>query len=161
MVGYFSKTPELSPGTKELLVKVWPWLALIGGLFQLFAAWSLYVWARSTNELINLADRINSNNELGVELEVGRWDAWVIIAFITLIVDAIILLVAFPKLQAQQKIGWNLMLISGLISLFYSFGAILLSYRGSIVEDIWSIFVAIVVLYLLFQVRNYYIKKAK
>lgn len=153
LVTFFGKLPKLSEGTKELLVNFWPWLALIGGLFQLFAAWSLYVWARSANEIIQYADQLN---RYGADIGVARWDVWVGLAFITLIVDAVVLLVAFPKLQARLKSGWNLMLISGFLSFMYALMALMLRYRGSLWEDVWSLIVALFVFYLLFQVRSYY-----
>lgn len=152
---FFDKLPDLSLGTKELLVKFMPWLALIGGLFQLFAAWSLYVWARGTNELVEYAERLR---KLGIETEVAKWDFWIITAFILLVIDAVILLVAFPKLQSGHKSGWNLMLISAFISLLYSVGSLILRYRGSLWEDIWSLCIALLVFYILFQVRKLYNK---
>lgn len=149
----FGLFPDLSGGTKDLLVKFWPWLALIGGLFQLFAAWSLYNWARSANEIIEYANKLN---EYGVDVEVARWDFWVVLAFIILIIDAVVLLLAFPRLQARLKSGWNLMLVSGVLSFLYALFSLILRYRGSLWEDVWSLMVAVVVFYLLFQVRSRY-----
>ena len=53
----FKDLPHLPESTREGIAKIWPWLALIGGILQLLAGVALYHLANYAN---NLNDLVNS-----------------------------------------------------------------------------------------------------
>lgn len=153
----FKDVPQLSDGTKETLVKIWPWLALIGGVVQLWAAWALY-------ELTKVADRLGdvarslSIYYSGYNVGPSSMDKTIIYGGIVLVlINAVILLMAFPKLQARAKSGWDLVFLGSLINVAYSVLQIFTYSRG-IGNFIASLIGSALGFYLLFQVRSKFTK---
>jgi uncharacterized membrane protein HdeD (DUF308 family) len=155
MAGWFKGAPKLSDSSKETVVKILPWLALIGGILQLISAWALFAWANTANELVDYANEIS--RAFGVEeAVVDRWTMWLWIGLAIVVVQAIILLVAYPKLKKRDKGGWDLLFLSGLISVVYSIVSLFMEYRGGAMGLAWNLLVAAVIFYLLFAVRDKY-----
>lgn len=142
----------LPKNAKEGLVKIAPWLALIGGILGIFSAISLWRAAHYVNVWVDYANQLSA--QLGgpttTRLGLMFW-----LSLIATIVFALLALLAFPGLKDRKKTGWNLAFYSalaqvvyGVISLFYSgggFGSFLMSLVGAAVG-----------FFLLFQVRSYY-----
>ncbi len=149
----FKDLPQLPDSTKEGLAKVWPWLALIGGVLQLFAAlalWRLASWADRVTDLANSLSVYYSGYTAGP----SSFDKTVIyLGVAMLVVEAVILLMAFPKLQKRERGGWNLLFLAGLINLVYGVVQIFTFERG-IGSFVMSLIGSAVVFYLLFQVRE-------
>lgn len=151
----FKALPSLPNDTKKGLASIWPWLALIAGVLQLLATWSLYTFARDVNRWVDVA------NEWSVAFGGGRvansgFTVWVWIAIVVLAVDAIILLVAFPKLQKKQKSGWDLLFLAALINVVYGVVSLFIDGRGGAGSLLFSLIGSAIGFYLLFQVREYF-----
>lgn len=151
----YKGAPKMSNSTKETLVKIWPWLALIGGVLQLLSAWWLYRWANAANDLSN------SLNELsrafgGNDVVDERLTVWVWIALAMLAIEGVILLVAYPKLNKRQKSGWDLLFLVGLLNVVYAIVSLFFDGRGGFGSLIWNLLVSAIVFYLLFAVRDKY-----
>ena len=114
----FKDLPHLPESTREGLAKIWPWLALIGGILQLLAGLALYRLANYAN---NLNDLVNSLYVTTAKVGPSSFDKTVIyVGVAVLVVEAILLLMAFPKLQKRERAGWNLLFLGALINVVYS-----------------------------------------
>lgn len=144
---------QLPKAAREWIVKVSPWLALIGGVLGLWASWSFWQAGHYVNKLVEWANTLStayggtaSTTHLGL-----MW----YIALVVLLVQSVLMLLAFTGLRDRKKTGWNLVffstlvaLVLGLVQLFvsgYGFGSLL----GSLIGAAISFFI-------LFQVRSYY-----
>ena len=149
----FKDLPQLPESSKEGLAKVWPWLALIGGVLQLLAAlalWRLASWADRVTDLANTLSTYYAGYNVGPT----SFEKTVIYLGVALLaVEAVILLMAFPKLQKRQRSGWDLLFLAGLLNLVYGVAQIFTFQRG-FGSFIMSLLGSAVVFYLLFQVRE-------
>lgn len=156
----FKDLPPLSESTKEALAKVWPWLALVGGIVQLFAAYALYQLANYASRLIDVANTL-SIYSTGISTGPTSFDKTVIyLGIVVLLVDAVILLLAFPKLQNRERAGWDLLFLAATLNLLYAFLQIFTYHRG-IGGFIFSLLGSAVGFYLLFQVKQKFGGKSK
>ncbi len=117
---FFKGVPHLSDSTRTTLANIWPWFALVGGLFQLAAAKGLY-------DLLHIADNLDKAlgslaiYTTGSSAGPSSFDKNVIYLGIAMVVvDAVILLIAFPKLRSHEKAGWNLIFLAALVNVVYS-----------------------------------------
>lgn len=152
----FKGAPPLPANAKDWLVKAWPWLALIFGVLQLAAAWALWRLSTYTNALVDYANTLSlytTGERVSGLSSVDR--TWIYIGIAILVVDAIILFMAYPHLKSRNRRGWDLLFLGSLINVLYSvvtifidgrgFGSFLLSMVGSAIG-----------FYLLFQIRDRY-----
>lgn len=143
---------KLPKNAKEGLVKIAPWLSLIGGVLGILSAISLWRAAHQVNVWVDYANQLSAQlggpttNNLGVTF-------W--LSIIMMVIFAALALLAFPGLKDKKKTGWNIAFYSmlaqvvyGVVSLFYSGGGF-----GSLGLSLVS---AGVGFFLLFQVRSYY-----
>lgn len=147
----FKGAPKLSDNTKETLVKIWPWLALIGGLAQLWTAWWLWDVMRAADVVSN-----TFGGFVGTYTVYSATDkAFIYIGTALLVLTAILLLVAFPKLQKREKSGWDLLFITILLNLVYGVANLFISGRGF--GDLFiSLIVSAIGFWLLFATRDKY-----
>lgn len=151
--GVFKDLPPLSEPSKEILAQVWPWLALVGGVVQLFAAYALYNLANYAARIIDVANNL-SVYTTGIVAAPSDFDKNVIyLGIAVLLADAVILLLAFPKLQKREKAGWDLLLLGAVLNLLYAFLQIF-TYQRGFGSFIFSLLGSAVGFYLLFQVRQ-------
>lgn len=149
----FKDLPPLPDSSREGLAKVWPWLALIGGVLQLFAAlalWRLASWADRVTDLANSLSVYYTGYTTG---PTGLEKTVIYLGVVMLVVDAVILLMAFSKLRLRQRAGWNLLFLASLINLVYGVLQIFTFQRG-FGSFIFSLLGSAVVFYLLFQVKD-------
>jgi hypothetical protein len=149
LAGVFKGAPKMSDSAKESLVKAWPWLALIFGVLQLWAAWSLY-------ELVRAYDRVDT--VLGAYFNTysaytGSDKFFIYLSLAVLVIDAIILLVAYPKLARRQKRGWDLIFLGALLNLVYGVLNLFVAGRG-FGTLLGTIIGSTIAFYLLLQVRE-------
>lgn len=151
----FKGAPKLSKDTKDTLVKVLPWLALIGGLVNLWSALSAYRWANMFKDTENFFTAIGAP-----QVVQNRWSVWVWIAIIVGVIQGVILILAFTKLQKKAKAGWDMLLLSGLIGVAYSVFSVFFDGfgygGGGFVGLVFGLIVSAVVFWLLFSVRDMY-----
>lgn len=158
----FKGFPQLPKNAKEGLVNAFPWIALIFGVLQLFVAWGLWGLIRLANQWLNVTNnyyRAVTGENIGVGM--NSTDKMVIyLAIAVLLVDAVILLMAYPHLKTKARRGWELLFLGGLINVVYSVFNLFIDNRGAS-GFLFSLIGSAVGFYLLFQVREYYGKKAK
>ncbi len=134
----FKSLPRLPKGLVEFLVKVAPYLALIGGILSLVAGPVLGLL--SVVSLITLSP--------GLVLTT-------VLAAILSLANAALLLMAFGPLKNHQLKGWMLVFWSDLLGIAQTILAILLA-QSSVV----SLVFAIIGLYILFEMKPMYTGKA-
>lgn len=150
--GVFKDLPPLPDSARETLAQIWPWLALIGGVMQLFAAlavWRLLNWAREVEQFTAYYSRVT-----GVDYGPSAFDKTMIyvgVAF--LVVDAVILLLAFSPLRARDSKGWRLLFLGALLNLAYAVVSIFIDGRG-LGSFIVSLVGSAIGFYLLYQVKD-------
>lgn len=143
---------QLPKAVREWIVKASPWLALIGGILSLWAAWSFWQAGHYVNRLVDWANTLSAAYGGTTVTHLGLM--WYL-SLVVLLVQALLLLLAFPGLRDRKKNGWNFIFYSsivavvlGVVQLFvsgYGFGSLL----GSLIGAAISMFI-------LFQVRSYY-----
>lgn len=149
LAGAFKDLPQLSASSKEALAKFWPWLALIAGIVQLLAALTLW-------RLLRLGDVTNDITLYysGVAAGPSAFDKTVIyLGVAMLVVDAVILLIAYPHLKRRAKQGWDLLFLGTLVYAAYSVLQIF-TYQRGIGDFIFGLLGSAIGFYLLFQVRE-------
>lgn len=150
--GLFKGAPALPENGKEGLVKAWPWIALIFGILQLLAAWALWGLMRTAESVVNLYNAYYVN----YPDVMNGFDKFVIyLGIAVLLVDAVILLMAYPELKKRSKRGWDLLFLGALINLAYAVVSLFINDRG-FGSFIFSLIGSAVGFYLLFQVRGKY-----
>ncbi len=158
--GLFKSAPPLSEKSKKSLVNAWPVIALIFGVIQLFAAWSLWGLTRYVDRLNDVTNTL-SMYYTGRVAGLTSFDKTLIyLALIVLVLDAAILLMAYPELKKKSKAGWDLLFIGSLINLAYAVVSIFIDDRG-FTSFLFSLLGSAVGFYLLFQVKDHYKTTAK
>jgi hypothetical protein len=153
LAGVYKGAPKLSNKVKDTLVNIWPWLALVFGILQLWAAWILWDLTRRVDRVVSYFGTYLGTN-YGYS---GKDKFFIYLGIIALLVDAIILLVAFPKLRKREKGGWDLIFLAGLLNVLYAVINFFISGRGFgdfILALLWSA----IGFYLIFQVKDKYTK---
>ncbi len=99
---------------------------------------------------------------VGTTANAGRFALFSWIAFIVLVGYVVLLGLATPKLKDKQKRGWDLVFIGALALLVYNFVAWLqLPSVGSFFGLLWNVAWAVLGLYIIFQVRSYFVTVSK
>jgi len=151
----FKGLPPLPADARKSLVNAWPWLALIFGVLQLAAAWALW---RATRVVDVIGDYVNTLSLAltGQETGLSSTDKTVMYLGIgLLVVDAVILLMAFPELQKRTARGWRLLFVGSLLNVAYAVLQLFITGHG-VGNFLFSLLGSAVGFYLLFQVREYY-----
>jgi len=157
MSDWFKGLPPLPEGGREGLAKAFPWIALVIGILQLIAAWGLWNLTRTVDAL-NTYVNTYYQAATGTTASIGlsSTDKMVIyIGLIVLVIDAVILLLAFSPLSKRIRRGWDLLFLSALINLVYAVVSIFINGRG-FVSFIFSLLGSALGFYLLFQVKSKY-----
>lgn len=151
LAGWFKNVPDLPNSSREALVKAWPWIALIFGVLQLLAAWALWNVMRAAEAVL---DYSSYYVRPPVQLS-GSETFMVYLGIAVLLIDAVILLMAYPELKKRARRGWNLLFLGALVNVAYSVLSIFIYGRG-FGSFIFSLIGSAVGFYLLFQVRGKY-----
>ncbi|HEY5668024.1 MAG TPA: hypothetical protein VIR03_02545 [Candidatus Saccharimonadales bacterium] len=150
----FKSLPPLPKGAKDWLAKAWPILAVVFGVLQLVAAWSLWHAGRSVNELVDITN--DWARAYGVHSNVAHLSVFYWLALIFLVVDAVILLAAFPALQARRKSGWDLLFLGAILNLVYGVFSVLDADFGGAGKLVSALIGSAIGFYVLFQMRDVY-----
>ncbi len=144
---WFSRLPVLPESTRKGLADIFWWLALLFGVLQLWMAWRLWDVAHYA-EYVGRADFVNRyyDNDLGF---------FYYAAFFVLLFSAALYLFAAPGLKAFKKVsGWNLAFYAFLTHVLYGLLIGLTDVYGGFGDFLWTLIVAAVVGYFIFQVRG-------
>jgi hypothetical protein len=145
----FKSLPSLPENAKKTFVNIWPWLALVFGVLQLFAVVGLWNLGHTVNTLVNIyaAAGIAAPNNLGLFYYLGLG---------SLAIDAVLLLLAVAPLNAHKKSGWDLLFLGALLNLAYGVVIVFDSYYGGFGNLLGALIGSAIAFYFLFQVRDYY-----
>jgi hypothetical protein len=151
----YKGAPKLGDNAKKSLVKIWPWLALIFGVLQLWAAWGLWRWGHTVNQFVDYANSLSQAFGGSTIDRVSNLNVFYWLSLIVLVVNGLILLAAYSGLKSRAKKGWNLLFLSTLINVVYGVVSIFNNY-GGVGSLIMQLVVSAIVLYFLFQTRDQY-----
>ncbi len=129
------KAPALPKGGKEFIVKIAPWLVIVGAVLSIPAIFAIF----GVTSMMSAAPG-------GTAVAVALGPTYYL-SIILLIVVIVMELFALPGLFARTKSGWNLVFYATLISAVSSL--VSMNLGALIIGTLLS-------LYLLFQVREYY-----
>lgn len=152
-------TPKLPKNVTETLANIAPWLVLIFGVLQLAGAWALW---RLMDRVQPLADLANQYSQYFGGETIGYsagQKAVIYFSIALLVIEAVLMLMAFSPLKERLKRGWDLVFMSSLISVAYSVLLIFIDNRG-FGSFLFSLIGTAVGFYILFQVRPLYSSKA-
>ena len=150
----FQGLPSLPKGAKDWLVSTWPVLAIIFGLLQLYAAWALWHLGHLVNTLVNYSNDLA--NIYRVNPPVSHLGLFYWVGLVFLVVDAVILFLAYSGLKARSRDGWNLLFLSAIVNAVYGLFLALDSYYGGVGRLVSSLIGSAIGLYVLYQVLPYY-----
>ncbi|HUD07377.1 MAG TPA: hypothetical protein VMR34_05830 [Candidatus Saccharimonadales bacterium] len=155
----FKGLPPLPKSVNDWFAKAWPILALILGILQLLAAWSLWHLGHLVNSLVTYTNALSRVYGTGVTVNNLGFFYWA--GLIVLVVDAVILLIAYPGLKARTMAGWNMLFLASVVNVLYGIFSVFDSVYGGVGKLILTLIGSAIAFYLLFQIRPYYANKAK
>lgn len=148
MEGWFKSAPKISDSGKESLAKAWPWIALVFGVLQLWAAWVLWDLLRLANRVDNLLGSYLTNYAYS-----GKDKLFIYLGLAVLVADAVILLMAYPHLKKRVARGWHLLFLGALLNVAYAVVNLFISTRG-FGSFLLSLLGSAIGFWLLFQVKD-------
>jgi hypothetical protein len=154
LAGVFKGAPALPKSAKDWIVKYLPWLTILAAAGSAWAAYALWDWAHTVGELVNYLNAWTSLYS-GSTVSASAMDAGMWIAFIVMLLSAVIYLAAFPGLKANKKAGWNFLFLGSIVSLVYGI-VVLFTDFGSAGNLIGAIIGVVIGWYFLFQIRDSY-----
>jgi predicted neutral ceramidase superfamily lipid hydrolase len=150
----FESAPKIPESGRESVAKAMPVIALVFGILQLVGAYSVWRLSRVVEALDSLARAIsvNYNQNYGI----SAFDKTLIyIGVLVLVVDAVILLMAYDPLSKRKKKGWDLLFLGALLNVAYGVLSVFINGRG-----VGSLIVSLIGsglgMWLLFQIRGKY-----
>ena len=156
--------PALPSNAKQFIVKVAPWVALIGGIASLWSTYALWQWAHTVSVINNYANTINSlYYSYGYHYRMpntNQMSAVLWIAMVVALVEGVIYLLAFPGLQKRNKSGWNFLFYGLIVNVIYGVVMIFSSY-GGVGSFIAYLLGSAIGAYFLFQIRSFYLNNKK
>lgn len=146
---------QLPANGKKAIVDWAPWIALVIGVLSLLSALSLWNLVREVSRGIDYSYDISRS--LGIEATPRDVGLMVYISIAVLIIQGVILLIAFKGLQARSKArGWDMLLLSTLLGLVYGLSTLFITDYRSGADFIFSLLGTLVGLYILAQIRGSY-----
>ena len=147
--------PSLPKEAKDWLAKYWPFFALVGGALEVIAAIFLYrVLNVVHSDFYNLVR--DTAKAYGTDVGYSSFDKFMVYFGVTfLLVNGVLLVLAYTKLAKKQAQGWNLMFLASLVSIVYSVLNLGIPERG-FGGFIGSLVGTAIGIYLLFQMRDVY-----
>lgn len=158
--GLFKGMPPLPKQSKDGLVKAWPIIAIVFGVLQVAAAYWLFQATRvveAYNELVNSLSAYYTGSEVGLS-SMDRTVMYLGVAL--LLVDGVILLMAYPHLQKRTRRGWDLLFLAALINAVYAVVSAFMAQRGGAGSLLFGLLSSAAGFYLLFQVKDHYAGRA-
>lgn len=153
LANLYKDLPPLPKNAKESLANAWPWIALVLGVLQLAAAWSLWRLYDRVQPLVDYANQF-SQYYRGTTIGYSAFDKLMIyVAIASLLVEGVLLVMAFSPLKRKLKRGWDLLFLSVLLNVVYAVITIFIDGRGA-GSFIFNLLGTAVGLYFLFQIRD-------
>ena len=144
--GFFAKAPHLPNNVRELIVKVSPYLAIIGIVFSIPAIFGLLGLGFVTAPF-RMIGGYGAGLAAGGYGMMGGFGAFWFLAGIFAIVNMVLLILAFPGLKSRSEKGWRYVFYVALLGALQN----LLSFNlvGLIIFTTLN-------LYILFEIKSHY-----
>jgi hypothetical protein len=153
--GLFKDLPSLPASAKKSLVSVWPWIALVFGVIQLAVAWGLWRLMDTVQPYIDLTNQLSQYYGV-TRVGYSSFDKTVIyLGIAVLVIDGIILLMAYSPLKKLQRRGWDLLFLGSVLNVLYAVVTIFIDGRG-FGSFIGGLIGSAIGFYLLFQIKDAY-----
>ncbi len=149
------KLPQLPVKGREVLAKIVPWLALIGGVLTLLGILSFWQTGHYVDEYTNVLNQwsVATGQALTTPTLGFTW----YLLLVVMVIEAVVLLVAFPRLKEGKRSGWKLLFYLAVLSLvlgvLYIFTP---GYGGG--SFVGTLIGSAIGFYLLMQIRPYFTK---
>lgn len=141
-------------GRKSLAGAMW-WIALVVGVLQLWAVWTLWHLGHFVEQLVTYNNYVNATYGYaapGVHLGLFYW-----LSLFVLAADAVLLLLAAPRLKQMQKGGWDLLFYGVLLNAAYAILRLFTDVGDSFGDFIGAAIGTVLGAFFLFQVRDYFV----
>ena len=133
----YAKLPVLPRGATDFIVNVAPWLSLIFGVLSILVGVSAFGFLAVLSPFAAVAGA-------------GAYAITGLLSSLVLLVQGVIMIVAFPSLKKRGQRGWNLMFWSLVLSIVSSVLSL------SVFGIIQSVVGALIGYYFLYQIKSYY-----
>jgi hypothetical protein len=151
---FVKKAPyQLPENARQIIVRAAPWVNLILAVLLLWGAWITYHLLTLTDGLLNYSNSLSTAYGYGA-VAPTTISPFLWLGLVLMVVEAVVLFIAFPALRARQKSGWNLLFYTGLLNVVY--GLVIAVGGMDLGRLIMAVLSSLVGLYLLFQVRSYF-----
>ena len=150
------KAPYQLPANsrKAIAGALW-WLALVFGILQLWAAWSLWQLGHITDRYVDLSNSLSAT--YGTDVLTSHLGFFFYLSLTVLAGEAVLMLMAVSGLKAfKKRRGWDLLYYGLLINVAYGVVRALSEVGGGPGQLLWSLILSAVSAYFLFQVRSYF-----
>lgn len=155
----YKGAPPLSKTAKESIVNVWPWVALVFGVLQILAAWTLWQMMDRVQPFVDFANSLSQNYGTGEIIGYSGVEKFLIyVSIATLVASGVLLLMAVSPLKNKVKRGWDLLFIGVLLNVVYAVLAVFIDGRG-FGTFLVSMLGTAIGLYFLFQIKGSYTAK--
>ena len=150
---------QLPEDAKKTLVAWMPWINLVFGILQLWAALAFWNLAHLASELANFAH--SAQEVISLETRAQSLGMFFWVSMFVLLADGILILTAVPGLRVRAKAkGWNLLFYALILNTLYGIFRLFSEVGGGFAAFFWASIWTVTGAYFLFQVRSYY-KDAK
>lgn len=133
----YTKVPNLPANIREVLVKIAPWLALIFGVLTVLTGVGALGLFTVLSPFTTLYGGLS-------------YSAFTMLYAVVVIVEGVVLLLAFSPLKRRALRGWNLLFWSEILAIVSSVVTL------SVGNVVWAIVGAAIAFYFLFQMKSYY-----
>lgn len=148
----FKNVQHLSDQNRELIVQSWPTMALVFGAIQAYWAWVLWGFTRYTfpdpefynNIYASYPDVLNGAERFAFYLGIA-----------ILVLEAVILLMAYNGLKARARRGWDLLFVAMLLNTASAVASLFISRRG-MASFVFGMLSSVIGFYLLYEIRGKY-----
>lgn len=155
----YKAAPVLPKKAKNIIVEYLPYFVLLGGVLQLWAGYQIWRYMDRFSQATDILDsfsRYYTNTGIGLS---GFDKSILYLGIVALLVEAVLLLMAFSPLQKKLRKGWELLFLVSVLQVLYAVVAIFM--RGYGIGDfIANLIGAAIGFYFLFQIREFYGAKA-
>lgn len=144
------QAPPLSGNTKKALVAYLPWINAALALVALYTIYAIWQWVHVLNNFVTGGMLAQPDR-----LTFGVW-----LSILILAAEALLFATAATITGNRQSRGWRLMYYAFLLNMLYGLVVFFTDY-GSLSGLFWAVAAAFIGLYLLFQVRDTYLRSGR
>lgn len=150
----FRQLPHIPAGVSRFLANLMPWASILVGLFSLFSVLALTPLIFGASTLINsLSVMVDSTPYL-----IGNINPiYYVLSAVLLLMDGLLLLVAFPALRRKELRGWALVFWSNVVSSIHTLVG--MAFAGD--EIVTGLLGILIAFYVLFEVKKWFTPTGK